>query len=115
MNALTRNSQAPELTNEDFDSTLASKTGAWLLDFYAPWCGHCKKIGPIWDEAAEKVKAEGVDVHFAKMDCTVRAHSDICERYVVFRCWCVHACSVSCFSLTVLHAGTRCLAFRRSV
>jgi len=74
---------APELTHEDFDSTLASKTGSWLLDFYAPWCGHCKKISPIWDEAAEKVAAEGLAVHFAKMDCTVRAHSDICERYKV--------------------------------
>lgn len=74
---------APELTGDDFDTTLSRKSGVWLLDFYAPWCGHCKKIGPVWDEAADKAAEEGLAVHFAKMDCTVRAHNEICERYKV--------------------------------
>ena len=81
---------APELTIDDFQTTLSSKSGVWLLDFYAPWCGHCKKIGPVWDEAADKAEAEGLAVHFAKMDCTIRAHNPICERcdsvWRVFRC-----------------------------
>jgi len=40
-----------------------------LLEFYAPWCGHCKKLGPILEEAAVTLKNEE-DVVIAKMDAT---------------------------------------------
>lgn len=73
--------KATELTEADFDSTLAARSGVWLLKFYAPWCGHCKHLAPLWDQAAEQVAAEGLPVHFGKMDCTVRAHNSICSRY----------------------------------
>lgn len=55
-----------DLTDSNFDELTA--TGAWLLDFYAPWCGHCKKLAPILDEAAEEI---GGKLNFGKIDCTV--------------------------------------------
>lgn len=40
-----------------------------LLEFYAPWCGHCKKLAPILDEVAISFE-NNADVIIAKMDAT---------------------------------------------
>jgi hypothetical protein len=32
---------APELTSDNFESTLSAKSGVWVLDFYAPWWVTC--------------------------------------------------------------------------
>ncbi|WOK94596.1 protein disulfide-isomerase-like [Canna indica] len=40
-----------------------------LLEFYAPWCGHCKKLAPILDEVAISFESDA-DVVIAKMDAT---------------------------------------------
>jgi len=54
-----------ELTDDNFVSKTSS--GTWFVKFYAPWCGHCKRLAPVWDEAAAKMTGK---VNFAKMDCT---------------------------------------------
>ncbi|KAH9308390.1 hypothetical protein KI387_036301, partial [Taxus chinensis] len=40
-----------------------------LLEFYAPWCGHCKQLAPTLDEIAISLQNES-DVMIAKMDAT---------------------------------------------
>jgi thiol-disulfide isomerase/thioredoxin len=37
-----------------------------LLEFYAPWCGHCKKLAPILDEVAVSYESDA-DVIIAKL------------------------------------------------
>jgi len=39
----------------------------WLIEFYAPWCGHCKNLHPIWETVASTLKNE---IHVAKLDST---------------------------------------------
>jgi thioredoxin domain-containing protein 5 len=54
-----------ELNDETFEVFLANNPVS-LIKFYAPWCGHCKKLAPTWDELA----ASNPDFIVAKVDCT---------------------------------------------
>lgn len=54
------------LTDDNFSQVLESKD-LWLIEFYAPWCGHCKQLAPAWAKAATKLKGQ---VKVAKVDAT---------------------------------------------
>jgi len=52
-----------------WDEIVQDETKDVLIEYYAPWCGHCKKLEPIWDDLGEHVRTIG-DLVIAKMDAT---------------------------------------------
>ncbi|XP_054719575.1 protein disulfide-isomerase TMX3-like [Uloborus diversus] len=42
--------------------------GVWLVMFYAPWCGHCKNLDPIWNQVAQSLVDTNIRV--GRLDCT---------------------------------------------
>uniref|UniRef100_U5ER38 Putative pretaporter n=1 Tax=Corethrella appendiculata TaxID=1370023 RepID=U5ER38_9DIPT len=69
-----------KLTNDNFDDEI--KTNNYFIKFYAPWCGHCQKLAPIWSELAEKLNTKsGGKVKIGKVDCTL--HNDLCSQHDV--------------------------------
>jgi len=58
------------LRGESFNELVLDNQKDVLVEFYAPWCGHCKKLAPIWDELGKKVKAVSDNIVIAKMDST---------------------------------------------
>jgi len=64
-----------ELTSATFDQVLPSDE-PWMVEFYAPWCGHCKSLAPPWATASAQLKGK---VKLGAVDATV--HSDLASKY----------------------------------
>jgi len=57
------------LTGYNFEAVLKDTTKNVLVDYFAPWCGHCKELVPEWEKLAVTLKSRD-DVVVATMDAT---------------------------------------------
>merc|ERR1712039_913887 len=56
-----------ELTSDSWDAAVAGKTV--FVKFFAPWCGHCKRMKPDWDKLMAEFK-DSKSALVADVDCT---------------------------------------------
>lgn len=50
----------------DYWTTVLDSSEPWLVDFFAPWCGHCVQFAPVYEQIAKALDGK---VKLAKVDC----------------------------------------------
>ena len=84
------NSWEPVVMNQDLfaelvvdqagEKPLMKSDNGWFIKFYAPWCGHCQRLAPTWEEFS---RLHSDDINVAKVDCTDPKGQPLCSEMEV--------------------------------
>ena len=79
---LTIDVQVLEIEDEESLKAAASKSPVFV-QFFAPWCGHCKTLAPTWIELEALASKQKWNLKIARVDCTKPAGSLVCKNHKV--------------------------------
>jgi len=79
--ALSANAEVVVADGSNFDE-VKGQSDFVMMEFYAPWCGHCKKLEPEYNDAAAQL-ADDERFTLAKIDCTGDDNRDSCSQFGV--------------------------------
>ena len=66
----TNNEPVKVVVGKSFQDIVMDSSKDVLVKFYAPWCGHCKKMAPDYVKAAELIKEKNPNILLADFDST---------------------------------------------
>ncbi|CAO1629857.1 unnamed protein product [Sympodiomycopsis kandeliae] len=74
--------KAVQLTASNFDKIVHDSKKDVLVEFYAPWCGHCKNLAPTYERVAEIYENDD-DCVVAQMDADEATNKEVAQQYGV--------------------------------
>ncbi|KAI8978532.1 thioredoxin-like protein [Pilobolus umbonatus] len=69
-----------EITPKNIDSVVYDTNQLVVMEFYAPWCGHCQKLVPTWKKVASNLKGL---VTVTAINCDEDKNKGICGQYQI--------------------------------
>ena len=69
------------LRPDNFDKIVYESNKPALVEFFAPWCGHCKNLAPVYEELATSFASHGSKVSIANVDAD--EHKSLGKRFGV--------------------------------
>ncbi|XP_072504594.1 sulfhydryl oxidase 1 isoform X2 [Notamacropus eugenii] len=69
------------LTESTLKPAVLGSPSAWVLEFFASWCGHCIAFAPKWKALAKEVKDWSPVLKVAALDCAEEANSETCRNF----------------------------------
>ena len=78
---LTSASDVLNLIPKNFDKVVFESKKPALVEFFAPWCGHCKNLAPVYEELATAFAKDGDKVSIANVDAD--AHKELGKKFGV--------------------------------
>lgn len=71
---LNPNGVSVALSPESFDKLVRKSQDIWFVKFYAPWCHHCQKMAPSWEQMAKQMQGR---LNIGEVNC--EANSKLCK------------------------------------
>ncbi|XP_040594150.1 sulfhydryl oxidase 1 isoform X2 [Mesocricetus auratus] len=62
-------------------SAVLGSSSAWVVEFFASWCGHCIAFAPMWKELANDVQDWRPAINLAVLDCADEVNTAVCRDF----------------------------------
>lgn len=73
-----------ELTPQNFNKVVLDTNYTTIVEFYAPWCGYCKQIKPVYHKLARYIHQDSeYAINVAAVNCDEDKNKPLCSKYRV--------------------------------
>lgn len=77
-----KNEHIFELTTKNFENVVYNTNYTTVVKFYAPWCGYCKQLAPIYHKLGKYFhKDTQLSVNVAAVNCDKLSNKELCSRF----------------------------------